>query len=67
MQQWLVQEDLAISAVGVEPRLEAINLVTAVMFVESLGLCVVVQVDAFLAGVDCCVGVGLKAWLSVYA
>ena len=30
--------------------------VTVVLFVESLSLCVVVLVDAFLAGVDCCVG-----------
>jgi len=43
-------------AEGVEPRLEAVVFVTAVLFVESLGLCVVVLVDAFLAGVDCCVG-----------
>ena len=43
-------------AEGVEPRLEDVVFVTAVLFVESLGLCVVVLVDAFLAGVDCCVG-----------
>ena len=43
-------------AEGVEPRLEAIVFVTAVLFVESPGLCVVVLVDAFLAGVYCCVG-----------
>ena len=41
---------------GVEPRLEATVLVTAAVFVESLDLCVVNIVDAFLAGVDCCVG-----------
>jgi len=62
-------------AEGVEPRLEAVVFVTAVLFVESLGLCVVVLVDTFLAGVDRCVGftglvVGVRiAWrkgLDVY-
>ena len=38
-------KDSAILAEGVEPRLEAVVFVTAVLFVESLGLCVVVLVD----------------------
>ena len=42
----------SINTEGVEPRLEAVVFVTVVLFVESLGLCVVALVDAFLAGVD---------------
>ena len=53
-------------AEGVEPRLEAVVLVIALMFVESLGLCAVVLDGAFMADVGCCVGftglvVGVRA------
>jgi len=43
-------------AKGVEPGFEALALIAAVVFVESPGFCVVVQVHPFLPGVHCCVG-----------
>jgi len=43
-------------AEGVGPGFEALALIAAVVFVESPGFCVVVQVYPFLSGVGCCVG-----------
>ena len=43
-------------AEGVEPAFEALALIAALVFIESPGFCVVVQVHPFLPGIDRCVG-----------